>query len=93
MPAVRAISANIRGRVHGVGFRYTTQSRAKDLGLVGWVRNEKDGSVSVWAQGPSDAIEQLTDFLEIGPRAARVTESRVEDVEPDSTITAFRVAF
>lgn len=42
------------GRVQGVGFRYTAIRAANSLGVSGWVRNERDGSVTVEAQG-SDA--------------------------------------
>jgi acylphosphatase len=45
------------GRVQGVGFRATTASIANELGLLGWVRNEPDGSVRCEVQGPSAAIE------------------------------------
>lgn len=93
MSQTQAIAANVKGRVHGVGFRYTTQSRARELGLAGWVRNERDGSVTVWAQGDAAAIEQLTSFLEAGPAAARVSAAAITAVEPDPKITTFVVRY
>lgn len=48
------------GVVQGVGFRLTTQRKAKELHLAGWVRNLSDGRVELLVQGTQDIIE---DFL------------------------------
>ena len=47
------------GRVQGVGFRYTAIRVANSLGVSGWVRNERDGSVTVEAQGSEAAISKM----------------------------------
>lgn len=47
------------GTVQGVGFRYTVQSIAKELGLTGWVKNLKDGRVEILAEGKKHLLEQL----------------------------------
>ena len=62
----------VRGRVQGVGFRHHTKLRARELGLVGWVRNLPDGSVEVVAQGAAAELGRLADFLRVGPPSARV---------------------
>jgi len=62
----------VTGAVQGVGFRDATRRRARELGLLGWVRNAEDGSVEVHAEGPPAAIESLTAFLSRGPRGASV---------------------
>ena len=54
------------GRVQGVGFRHTAINAASRLGLTGWVRNERDGSVSMEAQGFDVAIERLIETLRNG---------------------------
>ncbi len=68
------VSAKIRvtGRVQLVGFRYFTRQWADDLGLYGWVKNERDGSVLAHVEGNKGRIEQLVNELEIGPATARV---------------------
>ncbi len=73
-----AIRASLRGHVQGIGFRDATQRRARDLEVMGWVRNEDDGSVRVHAEGPEEAVAELTEFLRDGPRGARVEEVEVE---------------
>lgn len=64
------------GRVQGVGFRWSTTQTARRLGLGGTVRNRDDGAVEVHVKGPSDAVRELEDWLQEGPRAARVDEVR-----------------
>jgi acylphosphatase len=64
----------ISGRVQGVGFRDATRRRALQLGLLGWVRNDDDGTVLVHAEGPETAVLELVAFLHDGPRGAGVTE-------------------
>ncbi|MDJ0923228.1 MAG: acylphosphatase [Acidimicrobiia bacterium] len=88
-----AINVIVTGRVQGVGFRYSTENAARRLGVVGWVRNRRDGSVETWAQGPDDAVAQFAAFLEEGPRSAHVTSLDVAEVEPDLTLHRFEVRF
>ena len=63
----------IRGRVQGVGFRYSLHEEAVRLGLSGWVRNRRDGSVEALVQGPAPAVEAMRRWAAHGPPAARVT--------------------
>lgn len=81
--AEAAVRVAVRGAVQGVGFRYETQQRAERLGVLGWVRNEEDGTVRVHAEGARAAVDSLLDFLREGPRGAAVAEVEVEDVKPE----------
>jgi DNA ligase D-like protein (predicted 3'-phosphoesterase) len=74
----KAIRAAVSGRVQAVGFREAAVHRAHDLGVLGWVRNEDDGTVLVHAEGPGAAVDGLVAFLEQGPRGARVEAVAVE---------------
>lgn len=51
------------GRVQGVGFRYYSTYKARELGLTGWVRNRYDGSVEMEVQGEPDLIDALLLYL------------------------------
>jgi acylphosphatase len=53
------LTALVRGRVQGVGFRYWARATARDLGLVGVATNLPDGRVEVIAEGPRPACEEL----------------------------------
>ncbi|WP_026316139.1 acylphosphatase [Actinokineospora enzanensis] len=57
------LTAWVRGRVQGVGFRWWTRARALELGLVGWARNADDGRVEVVAEGGRDRCADLVAAL------------------------------
>src|SRR5262249_52467947 len=57
----------IRGRVQGVGYRAWTEYAALDLGLEGWVRNRRDGTVEALFAGSADAVEAMLDACRQGP--------------------------
>jgi DNA ligase D-like protein (predicted 3'-phosphoesterase) len=82
-PAAAAVRAVVRGGVQAVGYRDATVRQARRLGVMGWVRNEEDGSVLVHAEGPEPAVEELLEFLREGPPAARVAEVAVEPVKAE----------
>lgn len=64
----------IRGRVQGVAFRFFTQQAADEIGLSGYVRNLSDGRVEVVAAGNAGQIESIRQWLQKGPRTARVDQ-------------------
>ncbi len=79
-PDSRAIRVLIAGTVQGIGFREATRRRARELGVLGWVRNADDGTVAVHAEGASAAVERLIAFLGDGPPGAQVSDVVVDDV-------------
>jgi DNA ligase D-like protein (predicted 3'-phosphoesterase) len=78
--ASTAIRAVVRGEVQGVGFRDATVRCARELGVLGWVRNGEEGIVEVHAEGPAPAVEELVTFLGEGPPLARVAGVEVDEV-------------
>jgi acylphosphatase len=62
----------VRGRVQGVGFRYFAEKTAHGLGVAGWVRNDDDGTVEVYAVGYPGQLAELAGMLWKGPRWAEV---------------------
>lgn len=69
----RALHLRIIGRVQGVGFRAWVDATARSLGLDGWVRNTRDGSVEALISGDAAAVEQMLELCREGPPAARVS--------------------
>ena len=86
----RAVKVLIEGRVQGVWFRGWTVETARGLGLNGWVRNRRDGSVQAVFSGPNDAVDEMLRLCAEGPPAARV--GSVEYIDHDSTVpVGFRI--
>jgi len=76
---VRTVRVRIEGRVQGVCYRAWTEQAARPLGLSGWVRNRRDGSVEALLSGPEEAVAEMLIRCHDGPSAALV--SKVEIVE------------
>jgi acylphosphatase len=83
--------ARVHGRVQGVGFRFYTRGQASRMGLTGWVRNERDGSVSVVCEGPEETVKKFHTWLQTGPPAAHVTAVDARYREADGGFSSFTV--
>ena len=67
------LTAWVRGRVQGVGFRWWTRATALEIGgLTGYAGNLADGRVQVVAEGPREPCERLLDWLARGDTPGRV---------------------
>jgi acylphosphatase len=71
----------IRGLVQGVGFRYAMHREAIGLGLGGWVRNRRDGTVEAVVAGPAADVEAIVAWSRRGPPSARVEDVTVSAEE------------
>lgn len=69
----------ITGLVQGVGFRDAMCREADRLGVAGWVRNCRDGSVEAVVDGPAEALDAIVAWARRGPPAARVNGVAVSD--------------
>ena len=87
------LHAIVHGRVQGVSFRYYTQRRAYELDLVGYVRNQWDGTVEVVAEGQKTDVKELLAFLHVGPRAAFVTQVDAQWPVPTGEFDRFEVRY
>ena len=79
----------VRGRVQGVGFRYSLGERARSRVIAGWVRNNPDGSVEAVFEGAPEEVDALVAWCHRGPAGARVDDVRVE-LEAPSGERGFR---
>src|SRR3546814_16089248 len=71
----------IHGRVQGVFYRNWTVQTARSLGLSGWVRNRRDGTVEAVVAGSEADIKRFISLAHAGPPAAHVT--RIDDSDED----------
>ncbi|MFT6558214.1 acylphosphatase [Sneathiella sp.] len=80
---MKSLHARIKGRVQGVGYRAWTIETATSLGLKGWVRNRKDGSVEAVFQGDERRLQQMIDKCFEGPFLARVVDIQTREIEEE----------
>ncbi len=76
----------VSGRVQGVGFRWFVMREAHRLGLHGFARNLRDGSVEVVASGTAAALQALEHALGRGPAMAQVERVEKTDVPHEVVI-------
>ena len=79
----------ISGFVQGVGYREFVKSKARKLGLTGWVRNLSDNRVEVLAQGEQDSLKRFIKICENGPFLADVKNIAIEWQDPQEQFESF----
>jgi len=72
METIRRVVILVRGRVQGVGYRYSAYQVASGLDLKGFVKNLGDGSVQLEAEGAQDSLMVLVEWCKKGPARAVV---------------------
>ncbi|GAA4272807.1 acylphosphatase [Aquimarina gracilis] len=64
----------VKGKVQGVWYRKSTQNKAQELGVTGFVKNLPNGDVYIEAEGNENQLKSLLDWCAIGPEFAKVTQ-------------------
>ncbi len=84
---VKNLHITVKGRVQGVGFRWTAYEKLVELGLIGKAENGKEGTVEIIVNGEEAVIEKFIEWAKVGPSGAQV--SSVEAVETTESATHF----
>ncbi|OLS03631.1 acylphosphatase [Tissierella creatinophila] len=78
---MRRVVINVFGRVQRVGFRFSTLQKAREFDISGFVKNLRDGSVEIEAQGEEEKIEKFIQWCKVGPIYSEVKKVMAEDIE------------
>ncbi|UCZ54045.1 acylphosphatase [Bacillus shivajii] len=81
----------VKGRVQGVGFRYTTQQLATEHNLTGWVKNNFDGTVEFEGQGKERELETFLAQLKRAPYPAYVEHITVNETPLQENERQFQI--
>lgn len=81
----------VLGDVQGVSFRHWAKKEAEKLGLLGWAKNEYDGSVSIFVQGEDVTVQEFIDWSKKGSPMSTVEQIEVNDAEIDEGLKGFTV--
>jgi len=90
-PMLKAFQVRVYGRVQRVGYRRFVLDSAQELGLSGHVKNEKDGSVTVFAQGDEAILEKFIEMLKSPPPPAHVKSIDVKEAKPRPATKYFTI--
>jgi acylphosphatase len=88
---MRTVHVRIEGRVQGVGYRAWVADSAEAMGLVGWVRNRRDGSVEAVFEGAATDVARMLRACEQGPPGARVERVEARELDEESALGGFEV--
>lgn len=89
----KRVECRVTGRVQMVLYRDFTRRQARSLGLVGFVKNNPDGSVTVIAEGEEEKLRTFIEYLKKGPLFARVNNVRVERKEATGEFSQFEIVY
>ncbi|WP_439327614.1 acylphosphatase [Lonepinella sp. BR2357] len=81
----------VYGRVQGVGFRFYTLLQAQKLGIRGYVKNLSDGAVLVVAEGNSEQIEDMAQWLHQGSPSSEVSRVLTQVYEGERAFSGFAI--
>ena len=84
--------AFFRGRVQGVGFRFTAQSIAQQFEVTGFVRNLPDGRVELVAEGTGPELNRFVDEIET-TMARNISEAATTDGPATGEFASFTIAY
>ncbi|MBU1913485.1 MAG: acylphosphatase [Candidatus Omnitrophica bacterium] len=81
------------GRVQGIGFRYTAQNIAENLGIYGWVKNLEDGRVEIVAESEEKNLKEFLDKISKGPLGRYIKDMDVAWENPSKEFNDFSIKF
>jgi acylphosphatase len=81
----------VKGRVQGVGFRFFVEDAARRESIRGYVRNQRDGSVEIMAEGDQAAVLRFEQAVRRGPSGARVDDVETMELDPSGRFSGFGV--
>ncbi|MCX5807890.1 MAG: acylphosphatase [Proteobacteria bacterium] len=83
----------VSGMVQGVFFRQSTAMKAREFGLKGWVRNQRDGRVELVCEGNEDSLHTMIAWCEKGPKGAFVDSVDTRWEEFNGEFNNFKIVY
>ncbi|KAM9382323.1 acylphosphatase-2 [Phaethornis superciliosus] len=94
--ALKSVDYEVFGRVQGVCFRMYTEEEARKLGVVGWVKNTSQGTVTGQVQGPEDKVNEMKSWLsKVGSPSSRIDRTNFSNEKeiPKLDFTGFSTRY
>ncbi len=81
------------GRVQGVGFRITAEEAARDMGVLGWVKNLRDGRVELVAEAEEETLKRFIDEIRSGPLKNFIKQVEISWSNASDTFDEFEICY
>ena len=91
--ATKRIRAIVKGKVQGVFYREFTRREAEALGVSGFARNLKDGTVEIVAEGEEKYLKEFEKKFRKGPLMAFITDVDLKEEQPTGEFDGFDIRF
>lgn len=89
----RRVHVFYAGRVQGVGFRMTAEETAHRFGVVGWVKNLRDGRVEIVAEAEEETLRHFLGAIRTGPMKNFIRDAEVSWDEASETFDEFEIRY
>ncbi len=89
----RRVHAFYAGRVQGVGFRLTAEETAQGFGVVGWVKNLRDGRVELIAEAEESILERFLEAMRVGPMKNFIQQVEISWGNASGTFDEFEIRY
>ena len=83
----------VKGKVQGVFFRQALKVMAKKNGVLGWVRNLKDGRVEALLEGEDLKVSAIVEWCHAGSANARVEDVEIKNEKFTGEFSKFEVLY
>ncbi len=83
----------IKGKVQGVFFRMETKRAAQRIGVTGWVKNKRDGSVEAVFEGDGALVDSIIKWCDVGSPGSKVEEKDVNWEDYQGEFGGFTIVF
>lgn len=91
--AAKRIHAIVKGNVQGVFYREFTRREAESLGVSGFVRNLRDGTVEIVAEGEAKQLREFEKKFRKGPLMAFITDVEMKEEPATGEFDGFDIRY
>ncbi len=81
------------GKVQGVGFRITAEETAQRFGVVGWVKNLRNGQVELVAEAEQSTLERFLEAIRQGPMKNFISQVEAVWSNTSDTFDEFSIRY
>lgn len=90
---MKAYLLKVAGKVQRVGYRRHVLELGQELELAGYVRNEKDGTVTIFAQGDEETLNRFMEALKTPPPPAKIKKIEIAETRPKPNLKHFQIRY